>query len=305
MASFNNNNVGGQFDSASFTNNIPLKINDTNDVVFSPKSYNSIGSRRDSKALSRTESGQTVERKRRDNINDKIQELGTIIPSKFFESNKDKSSGTKDGKPNKGQVLSKSIEYIEFLQDKIDENNKKEIELLIILKKLEELKKVPDHLKPSKTLFRHTSAEVALQNIGVGPLAESNPASTGKNTPSVSNSRMNSPGVVVVNGNNGMNRKNNGTINEENINHRNNDHNNNNNNNNIPGTSNNERLSIGSVGSPLVQINSTNDSNSNMPSPGPNNMDPNVMSFSNADNMGFDGILKSENFDNFGFNFDQ
>ncbi|ODV59935.1 Rtg1p ASCRUDRAFT_18290, partial [Ascoidea rubescens DSM 1968] len=111
------------------------------------------------------------ERKRRDNINEKIQELGTIIPKTFFEDSKEKSSGTKDGRPNKGQILTKTVEYIKYLQDKIDEQNKLENDLIINLKNLENIKNIEQNSKPSLLYFKNTSAEIALGKIGVGPLA--------------------------------------------------------------------------------------------------------------------------------------
>lgn len=113
------------------------------------------------------------ERKRRDNINDKIQELLMLVPEEWFKENitgKEteeelamKNSGTKDGKPNKGQILTKSVEYIQYLQNLIDENNRKEVELLLKLKNLG---------LGNKDSIGHTSAEVALGKIGVGPLSD-------------------------------------------------------------------------------------------------------------------------------------
>lgn len=113
--------------------------------------------------------GQPVDRKRRDNINEKIQDLLVLIPPEFFTDGKDKSSGTKDGKPNKGQILSKSVDYITWLQQKIDENNRREVELSIKLRNLELAKKVP---VAERINLLHTSAEIGLAQIGVGPLAE-------------------------------------------------------------------------------------------------------------------------------------
>ncbi|CAN3374220.1 hypothetical protein DIURU_004140 [Diutina rugosa] len=113
------------------------------------------------------------ERKRRDNINEKIQELLTLIPAKYFDPKlqKDakkeedvKNSGTKDGKPNKGQILTKSVDYLRDLQNLIDENNRKEVELQMRLRQLEGN---TQQQGPS-----YTSAERALGEIGVGPLSE-------------------------------------------------------------------------------------------------------------------------------------
>lgn len=135
------------------------------------------------------------ERKRRDNINDKIQELLTLVPPEFFQEQPAtnnalaqanaqsgqlehdaaiaaamKNSGTKDGKPNKGQILTKSVEYIQYLQKVIDENNRKEVELIMKLKNLE-LKRDNNQLNVPINVG-HTSAEVALGKIGVGPLSD-------------------------------------------------------------------------------------------------------------------------------------
>lgn len=118
------------------------------------------------------------ERKRRDNINERIQELLTLIPVDYFQENGQetryeegmaKNTGTKDGKPNKGQVLSKSVEYIQSLQNLIDENNRKEVELQLKLMTLR-MKKQGKVNVP--ILTGTTSAELALGEIGVGPHAE-------------------------------------------------------------------------------------------------------------------------------------
>ncbi|KAF8004691.1 hypothetical protein HF325_000148 [Metschnikowia pulcherrima] len=131
---------------------------------------------------------QGIERKRRDNINEKIQELLTLIPSEYFlekeqpaagstgaanhafEEALSKLAGTRDGKPNKGQILTQAVEYIQTLQNTIDENNRKEVELFLKMKTLEKQQKgdksslanVPIAVEP-------TSAERALGEIGVGP----------------------------------------------------------------------------------------------------------------------------------------
>jgi hypothetical protein len=107
------------------------------------------------------------DRKRRDNMNEKIQELLSLVPDEYFSDAKDKSSGTKDGKPNKGQILTKGVEYIQDLQNKIDDNNRKEVELVWRLKNLIKAKAV----QVNDINLNNTSAEMVLAEIGVGPLA--------------------------------------------------------------------------------------------------------------------------------------
>ena len=151
----------------------------------------------------------TIERKRRDNINEKIQELGTIIPRTFFEDSKEKSSGTKDGRPNKGQILTKSVEYIRYLQDKIDEQNKLENELIITLKNLENRKNIKPEARPSNVYFKNTSAEMALGKIGVGPLASKSMVQIkNQNNYQASNSNSNGNSNSNSNGSNNGNQSN-------------------------------------------------------------------------------------------------
>lgn len=116
------------------------------------------------------------ERKRRDNVNERIQELLTLIPPEYFlEQPRDedgpgtKSTGTKDGKPNKGQILSKAVEYIQAMQNLIDENNRKEVQLLLKLKTLQMRQQGKANVPVS---VGTTSAELALGQIGVGPHAD-------------------------------------------------------------------------------------------------------------------------------------
>ncbi|QLL34394.1 hypothetical protein HG536_0G02550 [Torulaspora globosa] len=137
-----------------------------------------------------------VDRKRRDNINERIQQLLTMIPSEFFQeyykstngcdsengsgdasssatpkpnasSAKMKSTGTRDGKPNKGQILTQAVEYIMSLQNDIDTRNREEVELIL---KVQELSNVTGTIVNDINL-ENTSAEIALAKIGVGTLA--------------------------------------------------------------------------------------------------------------------------------------
>ncbi|KAI9293744.1 HLH-domain-containing protein [Neoconidiobolus thromboides FSU 785] len=59
----------------------------------------------------RRESHNAVERRRRDNINEKIQELSTLLPSSLIDNSKS----------NKGQILRKSVDYIRQLQTLISQ----------------------------------------------------------------------------------------------------------------------------------------------------------------------------------------
>ncbi|TID26148.1 hypothetical protein CANINC_002843 [Pichia inconspicua] len=101
------------------------------------------------------------DRKRKDNINQKIQELHDLIPREFFADLGEKNTGTKDGKPNKGQILSKSVDYILWLQNEVDVRNRREVELALVLKSV-----------GGRVRDNNTVAETMLAKIGVGPLAE-------------------------------------------------------------------------------------------------------------------------------------
>ncbi|CAL9734438.1 retrograde regulation protein 1 [Monosporozyma servazzii] len=145
-------------------------------------------------------SSQTVhsDRKRRDNINDRIQELLALIPREYFYENstsatsttcnnsngeesvvdtpgsavgtpRSKGTGTKDGKPNKGQILTQAVEYITSLQNQVDSKNREEVEYMLQLSKLAKAAGVTI----TDINLENTSAEVELGHIGVGPLGGS------------------------------------------------------------------------------------------------------------------------------------
>ncbi|CAI2184918.1 1475_t:CDS:2 [Funneliformis geosporum] len=61
----------------------------------------------------RRESHNAVERRRRDNINEKIQELSTLLPDLYIDS---------ANKPNKGVILRKSVDYIRHLKQMIEQH---------------------------------------------------------------------------------------------------------------------------------------------------------------------------------------
>ncbi|CAL9728810.1 retrograde regulation protein 1 [Monosporozyma unispora] len=150
-----------------------------------------------SSSVKSNSSNQTFQndRKRRDNINDRIQELLSLIPREYFHeyysstnstmgnnSNgedsvvgtpgsivgtpKPKGTGTKDGKPNKGQILTQAVEYITRLQNQVDAKNREEVEYMLQLSKLAKVAGVTI----TDINLENTSAEVELGHIGVGPL---------------------------------------------------------------------------------------------------------------------------------------
>lgn len=57
----------------------------------------------------------TVERRRRFNINDRIKELGTLLP----KTNDPYYEIVRDVRPNKGTILKSSVEYIKCLKSEI------------------------------------------------------------------------------------------------------------------------------------------------------------------------------------------
>ncbi|KAF9929670.1 hypothetical protein FBU30_001300 [Linnemannia zychae] len=72
------------------------------------------------KRRKRRESHNAVERRRRDNINEKIQELSTLLPEIYVDS---------ANKPNKGVILRKSVDYIRHLQQLVASQNNRNQEL--------------------------------------------------------------------------------------------------------------------------------------------------------------------------------
>lgn len=69
----------------------------------------------------------TVERRRRDNINDRIQELGTLLPD-----------AVDDGvnRMNKGTILRKSVEQIRKLQNDVVQYQQRVRDLEMILQQV-------------------------------------------------------------------------------------------------------------------------------------------------------------------------
>lgn len=57
----------------------------------------------------------TVERRRRFNINDRIKELGTLLP----KTNDPYYEVVRDVRPNKGTILKSSVDYIKCLKHEV------------------------------------------------------------------------------------------------------------------------------------------------------------------------------------------
>ncbi|EIE92255.1 hypothetical protein G6F46_010827 [Rhizopus delemar] len=65
----------------------------------------------------RRESHNAVERRRRENINERIQELGTLLPESMLEEITNHTGN--NTKPNKGAILRKSVDHIRLLQQQV------------------------------------------------------------------------------------------------------------------------------------------------------------------------------------------
>ncbi|KAA8909344.1 hypothetical protein TRICI_004547 [Trichomonascus ciferrii] len=111
----------------------------------------------------RRESHNAVERRRRDNINEKIKELCDLLPEAFLYAANDPTAynGSKDDKPNKGTILARSVDYIRKLQQIIDDQNRRELELQDSVQQLQRQCGQP------VTDFGETSAEAGLARLGL------------------------------------------------------------------------------------------------------------------------------------------
>lgn len=71
-----------------------------------------------------------VERRRRDNINDRIQELCELLPEAVLEN----AGIGNNNKPNKGVILKKSVDHIRQLQQEVQSYHQRLTELENTLK---------------------------------------------------------------------------------------------------------------------------------------------------------------------------
>ncbi|KAI9320615.1 helix-loop-helix DNA-binding domain-containing protein [Dichotomocladium elegans] len=81
----------------------------------------------------RRESHNAVERRRRENINERIQELGSLLPEPMLEECNSNCAGGTSNKPNKGAILRKSVDHIRLLQQDITAQQRRIQELEAIL----------------------------------------------------------------------------------------------------------------------------------------------------------------------------
>ncbi|CEP17349.1 hypothetical protein [Parasitella parasitica] len=76
----------------------------------------------------RRESHNAVERRRRENINERIQELGTMLPQAMLDELTG-VNGNNNNKPNKGAILRKSVDHIRTLQHEVTNHKQRIYEL--------------------------------------------------------------------------------------------------------------------------------------------------------------------------------
>ncbi|CAG8500519.1 9994_t:CDS:2 [Paraglomus occultum] len=76
----------------------------------------------------RRESHNAVERRRRDHINERIQELSTLLPETYVDNS---------NKPNKGIILRKSVDYIRDLKQKVRDQSTRNQQLEEMVKRLQ------------------------------------------------------------------------------------------------------------------------------------------------------------------------
>lgn len=82
-----------------------------------------------------------VERRRRENINDRIQELGSLLPEPMLEECNSNCAGGTSNKPNKGAILRKSVDHIRLLQQDVNTYRHRIQELESVLDKIQQQQK--------------------------------------------------------------------------------------------------------------------------------------------------------------------
>lgn len=106
----------------------------------------------------RREFHNAVERRRRELIKLKIKELGKLVPPGLLNYN----DQGKEIKPNKGVILNRSVEYLEYLQQVLEVQDRKKQQLLTKIDELEAHKRTIGAKPPnmaSKSFTRRTKVE--------------------------------------------------------------------------------------------------------------------------------------------------
>ena len=125
-------NPGHSYSSySSFQSQIPIKQQDDESSNYRQLIFLTRLDAVNEKRRKRRESHNAVERRRRDHINEKIQELSSLLPE--FPSDA-------QNKPNKGVILSRSVDYIRHMQTFASQQMDRTLELEQCLMKICEQK---------------------------------------------------------------------------------------------------------------------------------------------------------------------
>lgn len=117
----------------SIADSIKYEINSISDIKIKQEPLSSITET--DKDRQKKDNHNMIERRRRFNINDRIKELGTLLP----KSNESYYEIVRDVRPNKGTILKSSVDYIKCLKTEINRLRKSELrqkETEIVNKKL-------------------------------------------------------------------------------------------------------------------------------------------------------------------------
>ncbi|KAI8977466.1 Myc-type, basic helix-loop-helix domain-containing protein [Mycotypha africana] len=117
------------------------------------------------KKRKRRESHNAVERRRRDNINERIYELSTLLPERDATKN------------NKGTILRKSVDHIRLLHDKLNQYQQRVTELESMLE-MYRLRwgdlTLPQHHHPSYQQQLQHSSNATITSDSSSPLVSTN-----------------------------------------------------------------------------------------------------------------------------------
>ncbi|XP_026317305.1 transcription factor EB [Hyposmocoma kahamanoa] len=133
-----------------------------------------------------------IERRRRFNINDRIKELGTLLP----KTNDPFYDVIRDVRPNKGTILKSSVDYIKCLRDEVNrlkqsEQRRKQIELhnrklMLRIQELERLARLhglPLSGADSGWASPHTDTDSGVETAASEPLASPARAAAARPSP--------------------------------------------------------------------------------------------------------------------------